>query len=101
VQDPLNTGYYSEIDIELWANKIYGEGFATWLKSQVEPTDILFRLAEKTAIVLLNGGGFEGPEWSIRVSLANLSTDDYTLIGQSLTEIMQEYASAYKEAKGK
>jgi aspartate 4-decarboxylase len=98
VTDPLNTGYYSEIDIASWASKVYGDDFTKWLKKNMQPTDILFRLAEKTAVVLLNGGGFGGPEWSIRVSLANLPTDTYTLIGQSITEIMHEYVSAFKEA---
>lgn len=101
VDDPLNTGYYSEIDIALWATKIYGDDFSKWLQKKMQPTDILFRLAEKTAIVLLNGGGFGGPEWSVRVSLANLPTDAYTLIGENLTEIMHEYVSAFKEETGK
>lgn len=101
MEDPLNTGYYSEIDIASWASKIYGDDFSKWLQKKMQPTDILFRLAERTAIVLLNGGGFGGPEWSVRVSLANLPTDSYTLIGESLTEIMHEYVSAYKEETGK
>jgi aspartate 4-decarboxylase len=101
IDDPLNTGYYSEIDIASWASKIYGDDFSKWLQKKMQPTDILFRLAEKTAIVLLNGGGFGGPEWSVRVSLANLPTDAYTLIGENLTEIMHEYVSAYKEETGK
>lgn len=101
VDDPLNTGYYSEIDIASWATKIYSADFCKWMQKKMEPTDILFRLAEKTAIVLLNGGGFAGPEWSVRVSLANLPTDAYTLIGESLTEIMHEYVSAFKEETGK
>lgn len=101
MEDPLNTGYYSEVDIALWAEKIYGDEFLKWLKKKMQPTDILFRLAEKTAIVLLNGGGFAGPEWSVRVSLANLPTDSYKLIGESMTEIMHEYVSAYKEETGK
>lgn len=101
IDDPLNTGYYSEIDIASWASKIYGDDFSQWLQKKMQPTDILFRLAEKTAIVLLNGGGFGGPEWSVRVSLANLPTDAYTLIGENLTEIIHEYVSAYKEETGK
>lgn len=101
MQDPLNTGYYCEIDIANWAGQVYGDDFLKWLQKKMQPTDILFRLAEKTAIVLLNGGGFGGPEWSVRVSLANLPTESYTLIGENLTEIMHEYVAAYKEETGK
>jgi len=94
--DPLNSGYYSEIDIKIWAEKNHGKAFFEWLQNNFEPTDVLFRLAEKTSIVLLNGGGFAGPEWSVRVSLANLPDESYPQIGRSLEEILDEYAEAWK-----
>ena len=97
--DPLRAGYYAEIDMMLWSKKFYGEGFADYMKENFEPVDILFRLAEKTSIVLLNGGGFAGPEWSIRVSLANLDTPDYTRIGKAIAEMLHEYAGAWKSSK--
>ncbi|SKA36817.1 aspartate 4-decarboxylase [Chitinophaga eiseniae] len=96
VKDPLNAGYYSEIDIQVWAGKVYGDKFFKWLQQNFEPVDILFRLAEKTGVVLLNGGGFDGPEWSVRVSLANLPTEAYSVIGKRITEIMREYAGVWK-----
>jgi aspartate 4-decarboxylase len=34
-------------------------------------------MAEDHGIVLLNGGGFETPDWSLRVSLANLPDEAY------------------------
>ena len=39
------------------------------------PLDIVFRLAEDHGIVLLNGSGFAAPDWSVRISFANL--DDH------------------------
>lgn len=96
VPDPMSAGYYTEIDIRIWAEKVYGDAFAKWLTTHFEPVDILFRLAERTGVVLLNGGGFDGPEWSIRVSLANLDTTDYPLIGKAITRIMGEYVNAWK-----
>ncbi len=93
--DPLNSGYYSEIDIKIWAEKNHGKKFFQWLQKNFEPTDVLFRLAEKTSIVLLNGGGFAGPEWSVRVSLANLPDESYPQIGRALEEILDEYAAAW------
>lgn len=100
VDDPLNAGYYTEIDILVWGGKVYGEGFNEWLQANFEPVDILFRLAERSGVVLLNGGGFDGPEWSIRVSLANLPTEMYKTIGQSITTIMKEYAAAWEGKAG-
>lgn len=97
--DPLRAGYYAEIDMMLWSVKFYGNEFARYLKKNFDPVDILFRLAEEHAIVLLNGGGFDGPVWSIRVSLANLDTADYEKIGNAIKAILQEYAADWKSKK--
>jgi aspartate 4-decarboxylase len=97
--DPNNAGYYSEIDVLVAAKHFYGDEFVLWLKENFEPVDILFRLAEKTSIVLLNGGGFGGPEWSIRVSLANLPTESYLILGKSIRTIILEYVASWNDSK--
>ena len=94
--DPNRASYYCEIDIHEWAMKNYGKAFVDFLEKNFEPVDIVFRLAEKSGIVLLNGGGFAGPEWSVRVSLANLEDNDYSVIGKELSETMYEYVEAWK-----
>ena len=78
VDDPLRVGYYSEIDMLVWAKIFYGEEFVSYLKKTYSPLDVVFRLANETSLVLLNGGGFAGPEWSVRVSLANLNDLAFT-----------------------
>ena len=82
VEDPLRVGYYTEIDMLVWAEKFYGDKFVEYLKKTYSPLDVVFRLAQETSLVLLNGGGFDGPEWSVRASLANLNENDYATIGQ-------------------
>ncbi len=94
--DPERAAYYCTIDIHEWAMKNYGKEFIAFLEKNFEPVDIVFRLAEKSSIVLLNGGGFAGPEWSVRVSLANLNEDDYCIIGKALHDTMQEYVEAWR-----
>ncbi|WP_067693087.1 bifunctional aspartate transaminase/aspartate 4-decarboxylase [Nocardia jejuensis] len=89
--DPNAANYYVEIDLMVWVKQHWSHEFAQWLVSEHEPVDPVFRLAEQGSIVLLNGGGFDGPQWSVRVSLANLRQDSYTEIGHSLREIMGEY----------
>lgn len=98
VPDPERAAYYCEIDIHEWGMKNHGKEFVAFLEKNFEPVDIVFRLAEKSSVVLLNGGGFAGPEWSVRVSLANLNDDDYAIIGKELSETMQEYVEAWKDA---
>jgi len=101
VPDIERAAYYCEIDIYEWAMKNYGKDFIAFLEKNFEPVDIVFRLAEKSSIVLLNGGGFAGPEWSVRVSLANLNDDDYCIIGKELGETMMEYVDAWKNSANK
>lgn len=98
VEDPLRVGYYTEIDMLVWARKFYGDDFVEYLKHTYSPLNVVFRLAKETSLVLLNGGGFDGPEWSIRASLANLNEKDYIVIGQGIKRILEEYAKEYEAA---
>jgi aspartate 4-decarboxylase len=70
-----------------------------FLRQNYECTDILFRLAEKSGVVLLHGGGFGGPDWSVRVSLANLPEDTYPKIGKFLMQAAAGYVEEWKAAK--
>ena len=100
--DPYRAGYYSEIDMMVWATKLYGEEFAEYMRKNYEPLDFVVRLASETAIVLLNGDGFDGPEWSVRVSLANLDDSAYLKIGTAIRHILDDYHARFLESlKGK
>lgn len=96
VEDPLRVGYYSEIDLLVWGRKIYGDDFIAYLQKTYNPLDVVFRLASETSLVLLNGGGFAGPKWSVRVSLANLNEADYVTIGKGIKRVLDEYAKSWK-----
>jgi aspartate 4-decarboxylase len=66
------------------------------VKANIHPLDIVFRLAEDHGIVLLNGGGFEAPDWSVRVSFANLDDDVYENIGRAVRAVARSYVVAYR-----
>lgn len=97
--DPKRAGYYIELDLLAEAERVHGKDFAAFLEKTYEPVDPLFRLAEQTSVVLLNGGGFDGPEWSVRVSLANLDDLDYLKIGHHLRAIFNDYADEWRASK--
>jgi aspartate 4-decarboxylase len=97
--NPLYDAYYGLIDFEFWARKNIGEEAVEYLKKNVHPLDLAFRLAEDHGIVLLNGGGFEAPDWSLRVSLANLPDDVYDDIGRGVRSIARGYRDAYEASK--
>jgi aspartate 4-decarboxylase len=97
--NPLYDAYYGLIDFEFWANKNIGKEAVEYLKKHVHPLDLAFRLAEDHGIVLLNGGGFDAPDWSLRVSLANLGDDAYEEIGRGVRSIARGYRDAYDAQK--
>lgn len=101
VEDPLRAGYYSQIDLLVWAKKYYGDDFAEYIQKHYEPIDFVLRLAHDTGIVLLNGSGFDAPPWSIRASLANLNDEDYNKIGAGIRHMLTEYAAAWEAGKKK
>ena len=100
-KDPLRVGYYSEIDLLEWAERVYGAEFAKWLDANHEPIDAVVRLAKETSVVLLNGSGFDGPEWSVRASLANLDETSYLRIGSAIRQIFDGYHDEYVRSQKK
>ena len=97
--NPSFDHYYGLIDFEFWAGKNIGPEAVDYLKRNVHPLDLAFRLAETHGIVLLNGGGFEAPQWSMRVSLANLPDEAYEDIARGVRAIARGYRDAYQAAK--
>ena len=94
--NPNYDAYYGLIDFEFWARKNIGDEAVEYLKKNIHPLDLAFRLAEDHGIVLLNGGGFEAPQWSLRVSLANLSDEAYEDIGRGVRAIARGYRQAFE-----
>jgi aspartate 4-decarboxylase len=94
--NPNYDAYYGLIDFEFWARKNIGDEAVEYLKKHIHPLDLAFRLAEAYGIVLLNGGGFEAPNWSLRVSLANLPDEAYEQIGRGVRLIARGYRDMYE-----
>ena len=69
------------------------------MKAHVHPLDIVFRLAEDHGIVLLNGGGFDAPDWSVRVSFANLDEEVYADIGRAVRAVARGYVMAFRASQ--
>jgi aspartate 4-decarboxylase len=96
---PDYDAYYGLFDLEFWLDKYLGPEVGAFIKKNVHPLDIVFRLAEEHGVVLLNGGGFEAPDWSARVSFANLDDKEYEGIGAAMRAVTVEYVREYQAAK--
>src|SRR5712671_992741 len=97
--NPNYDAYYGLIDFEFWARKNIGDEAVDYLKEHIHPLDLAFRLAEAYGIVLLNGGGFEAPNWSLRVSLANLPDEAYEQIGRGVRLIARGYRDMHDASR--
>lgn len=97
-ENPYDASYYTEFDLLKWALKNYGPSFANYLDSNYNPLDILYKLAKESSIVLLNGDGFKGPKWSVRISLANLEDSSYLKIGKCLKKILEDFVCEFKSS---
>ena len=95
--DPDRADYYATLDLMVWAEKFQGPEFVKFLTQNYHPFDILFALAENFSTVLLNGSGFAGPDWSVRVSLANLPDEAYSKIGEQLSAVVERAVTVWKE----
>lgn len=89
--------YYTTIDILELAKTRYGQEFARHLVSSYEPIDFVVQLAEKKSIVLMDGGGFDAPRMSVRVSLANLPDASYENIGKGISDLLAEYHKRWRK----
>lgn len=96
-KNKYDTHYYATIDIPRLAQDRYGKEFSDYLLKNYEPIDFVMRLAEEKSVVLLDGGGFDAPNMSVRVSLANLPQEAYTNIGKAISKLLEEYYTRWKQ----
>jgi aspartate 4-decarboxylase len=95
---PLFAAYYGIVDFEFWMRRYGGEDVVQFMKEYYHPLDIVYRLAADHGMVLLNGGGFDAPDWSVRISFANLDDDVYDDIGRAVRAVARTYVEACRFA---
>lgn len=98
-EDPNAANYYVELDLVSWMERRYGKDFADHMRKNYRPADVLFRLAEDHSVVLMSGGSFDAPEWSIRISLASMPMVAYEKMGDWLAEAMADYKAEYDQSR--
>ncbi|MGF6300155.1 aspartate 4-decarboxylase [Paraburkholderia sp. WC7.3d] len=99
--DPNQVDYYSILDLHFLGGRTYGNEFVQWLEQNTKPSELLFRLASETRVVVLPGLGFGTQHRSGRISLANLNESDYRKIGRAVRALMDDYVERYNAATGK
>ncbi|KAH3744504.1 bifunctional aspartate transaminase/aspartate 4-decarboxylase [Pelomyxa schiedti] len=85
---PSLTRYYALLNIAHLAEDKHGKEFATWLVQHTSLFGFLKLLAERHFTVCLPGTKFAGPDWSIRVSVANVCAEECTQIGSNIVQLL-------------
>jgi aspartate 4-decarboxylase len=93
-----NARYYALVDINALIADKYGKEFTQWKQDNISDIDFLNDLAERKGVVLMYGPGFDAPEGNVRISLANLNSEDYAEIASRVMELLEEYYKDYKDA---
>ena len=96
-ENQYDAHYYTTIDVPTLAKDRYGKEFADYLVKSYEPIDFVVKLAEEKSIILMDGGGFDAPNMSIRVSLANLPDNAYKTIGKGISDLLAEYHKRWRK----
>jgi aspartate 4-decarboxylase len=98
-EDPLRVAYYVDLDLAVWGRQAIGDRFAAYVAAHHAPIDLVIDLAKRHGSVLLNGSGFDGPPWSVRVSLANLDAAAYEAIGRDLKTMAEQAVDEWRRAQ--
>jgi aspartate 4-decarboxylase len=98
-ENQYDAHYYTTIDVPKLAEERYGKEFKDYLVKKHEPIDFVVKLSERKSVILMDGGGFDAPNMSIRVSLANLPNNTYEDIGKGINELLAEYHRHWESQK--
>ena len=90
-ENKSNTEYYTLVDIDALCQAHYGTKFVEWFDEAKSDVEFLDDLAARKGVVLMYGPGFKAPDRTVRISLANLNTEDYVEIARRLFELLDEY----------
>ena len=68
------------------------------MANNFQKVDFLLELAEKMGrVVLVDGVGFCAQAGELRVSEANLLTNDYTVIGKQILDLLKKYYEKFQK----
>jgi aspartate 4-decarboxylase len=92
--------YYALIDVLEVSRHREGEAFVDWLIEHVEPAALALRLAGDHGVIVLPGQIFDAASWDIRISLASLTADELTRVGQAVDAVLDALCAESGTATG-
>ena len=97
--EPTSTNYYNLLFIPEIAENLYGKDARKYLEQNYDANEFLLHISLKYKVILLPGKGFGADNWRLRVSLANMATDQYEKVGIKIRDCIHEFVKpALKQA---
>lgn len=93
---PYNSKYYALIDIYNLAEQRHDEDFRAYMEANVDHTDFLYKLSEKSGVVVMDGTGFGAADGIIRISEANLPAPAYEAVADHILEMLADCHADYQ-----
>lgn len=91
----LNSEYYTLVSIYGLMTEIHGEGFTQWYRENYNCMHFEYRLAVEYGSVVMDTVAFGSNEGYVRVSLANLVTQDYRKLAKNIRSLIDEFYAKY------
>ena len=95
--NPTATHYYQLLHIPTITENLYGKHAREHLTKHYEYLEFLIQLARKYHTILLNGSGFGADPWMLRISIANLSLQNYDTIGKNIALCIKDFITTKKK----
>ena len=86
----FDSAYYCDLDLKLWLTTRFGADFAQQVTQRWTPTELVVLMAQREQIRLLKAFAVGSSAWEVRISLANLATSDYQIVGGRLVMLFTE-----------
>ena len=88
--DPTATNYYHLMYIPRITENLFGLDAREYLEKTYSGDEFLLHLSLKYKVVLMQGKGFGATDWRLRVSLANMATENYEIVGEKIRAAIQD-----------
>ncbi|KRM54675.1 aspartate aminotransferase [Limosilactobacillus coleohominis DSM 14060] len=75
----------------------HDQAFADYYKQHYNYLDFTYQLAVEFGTVIMDATAFGAEKGNVRVSLANLTIQDYHRIAQDMLDLVDEYYEQYQQ----
>lgn len=90
---PTATNYYHLMYIPRITENLFGLEARENLEKNYSGDEFLLHLSLKYKVVLMQGKGFGASDWRLRISLANMATENYKIVGEKIRDAIKDMIS--------